>query len=130
MFCGKRIVSIGADAGGQRIVLGNCAHYSYQYSRSVINNFLEKYTRATRIYAQIQGINAGHIEQLLIQQFQDDQIAWRAARTSIKRIHNGRKMAIEGHQDDVKGTVVYNNERNRLLFDIDNPEVPFTSGNE
>ena len=130
MYCGKRIVSIGADAEGTKIKIGKSVPYPYTFSKNVINNFLRKYARATKIYAHQNSIKPGNVVQYLTQLFQNDQIAWEAAKKSIKRIHKSRRTAAEGPWDRISSEKGYTHTPNQLLFDIDDPQVPFTSGND
>lgn len=115
----KRIVSIGADADGTRIRIGRSAPYPYTYCKNIINNFLQTYARASKIWEHQNHLKPGAGRILLIQLFQDDQIAWEAAKKSIKRIDKGALMGIEGPWDRILGQGDVPIQPNRLLFDID-----------
>lgn len=121
MYCGKRVVSIGADADRTKIRLGMSTKYPYKYCKNIVNNFLGKYARATKIWEHDNHIKPGNGRQILIQYLEKDQIAWNAAKKSIKCIHNSPRRRTEGPWDRILGQGDISVHATRLLFDVDAP---------
>lgn len=74
--------------------------YEFRYSARIVEEFVEKYSRATIFVAKILGVDCRALKYGLINTFQRNNALWNILRDSIKRIDQHNMYADIGRLDD------------------------------